>query len=124
MAKMRAVQVSRAGGPLEVVGRDVPDPGRGEVRIRVQACGICHSDAITKDGGFPGLAYPRVPGHEVVGVIDARTSRGSLSASASASAGTAAGADAAIRAVAATSSLVEPPRGSPASPATAATRST
>ena len=71
MAKMRAVQVSRAGGPLEVVERDVPDPGRGEVRIRVQACGICHSDAITKDGGFPGLAYPRVPGHEVVGVIDA-----------------------------------------------------
>ena len=71
MAKMRAVQVSRAGGPLEVVERDVPEPGRGEVRIRVQACGICHSDAITKDGGFPGLAYPRVPGHEVVGVIDA-----------------------------------------------------
>ena len=71
MAKMRAVQVSRAGGPLEVVERDVPDPGRGEVRIRVQACGICHSDAITKDGGFPGLAYPRVPGHEVVGVVDA-----------------------------------------------------
>ena len=71
MAKMRAVQVSRAGGPLEVVERDVPEPGRGEVRIRVQACGICHSDAITKDGGFPGLAYPRVPGHEVVGVVDA-----------------------------------------------------
>ena len=71
MAKMRAVQVSRAGGPLEVVERDVPEPGRAEVRIRVQACGICHSDAITKDGGFPGLAYPRVPGHEVVGVIDA-----------------------------------------------------
>lgn len=71
MAKMRAVQVSRAGGPLEVVERDVPEPRRGEVRIRVQACGICHSDSITKDGGFPGLEYPRVPGHEVVGVVDA-----------------------------------------------------
>lgn len=71
MAKMRAVQVSRAGGPLEVVERDVPDPGRSEVRIRVQACGVCHSDVITKDGGFPGLQYPRVPGHEVVGVVDA-----------------------------------------------------
>lgn len=71
MAKMRAVQVSRAGGPLEVVERGVPDPGRGEVRIRVQACGVCHSDVITKEGGFPGLQYPRVPGHEVVGVVDA-----------------------------------------------------
>jgi alcohol dehydrogenase/propanol-preferring alcohol dehydrogenase len=71
MAKMRAVQVSRAGGPLEVVERDVPAPGRGEVRIRVQACGVCHSDVITKDGGFAGLQYPRVPGHEVVGVVDA-----------------------------------------------------
>lgn len=71
MAKMRAVQVSRAGGPLEVVERDVPEPARGEVRIRVQACGICHSDVLTKDGGFPGQQYPRVPGHEVVGVVDA-----------------------------------------------------
>ncbi|MBY0280322.1 alcohol dehydrogenase catalytic domain-containing protein [Candidatus Binatia bacterium] len=71
MAKMRAVQVSRAGGPLEVVERDVPDPGRGEVRIRVQACGICHSDVLTKEGGFPGQIYPRIPGHEVVGVVDA-----------------------------------------------------
>ena len=71
MAKMRAVQVSRAGGPLEVVERDVPEPGRGQVRIRVQACGVCHSDAVTKEGGFPGQIYPRVPGHEVVGLVDA-----------------------------------------------------
>lgn len=71
MAKMRAVQVAKAGGPLELVERDVPDPGRGTVRIKVQACGVCHSDDITKSGLFPGIAYPRVPGHEVVGVIDA-----------------------------------------------------
>ena len=71
MAKMRAVQVSRPGGPLEVVERMVPDPGAGEVRIKVQACGICHSDSVTKEGLFPGLTYPRVPGHEVLGVVDA-----------------------------------------------------
>ena len=71
MAKMRAVQVAKANGPLELVERDVPDPGRGTVRVKVQACGICHSDVITKDGLFPGIQYPRVPGHEVVGVIDA-----------------------------------------------------
>ena len=71
MAKMRAVQVTKAGGPLELVERDVPDPGRGTVRIKVQACGVCHSDTVTKDGGMPGIQYPRVPGHEVVGVIDA-----------------------------------------------------
>lgn len=71
MAKMRAVQVAKANGPLELVERDVPDPGRGMVRVKVQACGICHSDVITKDGLFPGIQYPRVPGHEVIGVIDA-----------------------------------------------------
>jgi D-arabinose 1-dehydrogenase-like Zn-dependent alcohol dehydrogenase len=71
MPKMRAVQVSRPGGPLEIVERDVPDPGPGLVRIKVQACGVCHSDTVTKDGLFPGIQYPRVPGHEVVGVIDA-----------------------------------------------------
>lgn len=71
MAKMRAVQVAKAGGPLELVERDVPDPGRGTVRIKVQACGVCHSDDITKSGGFPGIVYPRVPGHEVIGLIDA-----------------------------------------------------
>ncbi|HXK01441.1 MAG TPA: alcohol dehydrogenase [Verrucomicrobiae bacterium] len=71
MAKMRAVQVSRAGGPLEIVEREIPAPAAGSVRVKVEACGICHSDALVKDGGFPGLLYPRVPGHEVVGVIDA-----------------------------------------------------
>jgi D-arabinose 1-dehydrogenase-like Zn-dependent alcohol dehydrogenase len=68
---MRAVQVSRPGGPLELVERPVPDPGPGSVRIQVQACGICHSDAMTKDGHWPGIKYPRVPGHEVIGLIDA-----------------------------------------------------
>ena len=71
MPRMRAVQVPRAGGPLEIVERDIPDPGPGFVRIKVQACGVCHSDSVTKDGLFPGIQYPRVPGHEVIGVIDA-----------------------------------------------------
>jgi D-arabinose 1-dehydrogenase-like Zn-dependent alcohol dehydrogenase len=71
MPKMRAVQVSAPGAPLEIVERDIPNPGPGYVRIKVQACGICHSDSVTKDGLFPGIQYPRVPGHEVVGVIDA-----------------------------------------------------
>lgn len=71
MPKMRAVQVSRAGGPLEIVERDVPEPGPGFVRIKVDACGICHSDVLTKEGYWPGIQYPRIPGHEVIGVIDA-----------------------------------------------------
>ena len=71
MAKMRAVQVPQAGGPLELVERDFPEPGPGTVRIKVQACGICHSDTVTKDGLFPGIHYPRVPGHEVIGLVDA-----------------------------------------------------
>jgi D-arabinose 1-dehydrogenase-like Zn-dependent alcohol dehydrogenase len=71
MPKMRAVQVSRPGGPLEIVEREIPDPGPGYVRIKIQACGVCHSDTVTKDGLFPGIQYPRVPGHEVIGVIDA-----------------------------------------------------
>ena len=71
MSKMRAVQVPRAGGPLEIVEREIPEPGPGFVRIKVQACGVCHSDSVTKDGLFPGIQYPRVPGHEVIGVIDA-----------------------------------------------------
>ena len=71
MPNMRAVQVSRPGGPLELVERPIPDPGPGSVRIKVQACGICHSDAMTKEGHWPGITFPRVPGHEVVGVIDA-----------------------------------------------------
>ncbi|HEX5229360.1 MAG TPA: alcohol dehydrogenase [Bryobacteraceae bacterium] len=68
---MRAVQVPRAGGPLEIVEREIPPPESGFVRIKVQACGVCHSDSVTKDGLFPGIQYPRVPGHEVIGVIDA-----------------------------------------------------
>jgi D-arabinose 1-dehydrogenase-like Zn-dependent alcohol dehydrogenase len=71
MPNMRAVQVARPGGPLELVQRPVPEPGPGTVRIKVQACGICHSDSLTKEGHMPGIAYPRVPGHEVIGVIDA-----------------------------------------------------
>src|SRR6266851_1329696 len=70
MAKMKAVQVPKAGADFEIVEREIPQPGPGHVRIRVQACGICHSDVITKEGLFPGITYPRVPGHEVAGVID------------------------------------------------------
>jgi D-arabinose 1-dehydrogenase-like Zn-dependent alcohol dehydrogenase len=71
MAQMRVVQVDRPNGPLEVVRREIPEPGAGEVRIKVEACGICHSDTLTRTGAFPGLAFPRVPGHEIVGSIDA-----------------------------------------------------
>src|SRR5690242_15828429 len=71
MNKMRAVQVSRAGGAFELVERDIPEPQRGWVRIKVAACGICHSDALVKEGLWPGIQYPRVPGHEVTGAIDA-----------------------------------------------------
>ncbi len=71
MAKMRAVEVRQPGGPLELVEREIPEPGPGQIRIKVQACGVCHSDSFTKDGLWPGLEYPRVPGHEVIGVIDA-----------------------------------------------------
>jgi D-arabinose 1-dehydrogenase-like Zn-dependent alcohol dehydrogenase len=67
---MQAVQVATAGGPLELVEREVPEPPRGHVLIKVQACGICHSDTLTKDGQWPGLQFPRVPGHEIAGVID------------------------------------------------------
>jgi D-arabinose 1-dehydrogenase-like Zn-dependent alcohol dehydrogenase len=70
MAKMKAVQVPKAGGDFEVVERDIPQPGAGQVRIKVLACGVCHSDSVTKEGLFPGIVYPRVPGHEVAGVID------------------------------------------------------
>jgi len=71
MPKMRAVQVTKPKGPLEIVERDIPEPRAGTVRIKVQACGVCHSDVFTKEGLFPNIQYPRVPGHEVVGVIDA-----------------------------------------------------
>jgi D-arabinose 1-dehydrogenase-like Zn-dependent alcohol dehydrogenase len=71
MTKMRAVQVAGPKGQFELVEREIPAPGVDEIRIRVQACGICHSDSLVKDGAIPGLPYPRVPGHEVAGVIDA-----------------------------------------------------
>lgn len=71
MAKMRAVQVAKAGGPLELVEKEIPEPGRDQVRVKVHACGICHSDSLTIEGHWPGIHYPRVPGHEVAGVVDA-----------------------------------------------------
>jgi D-arabinose 1-dehydrogenase-like Zn-dependent alcohol dehydrogenase len=70
MRKMQAVQVAKAGGPLELVERDVPAPPEGHVLVKVQACGICHSDSMTKEGHWPGLQYPRVPGHEIAGVVE------------------------------------------------------
>src|SRR5437870_11822208 len=69
--KMRAVQVPHAKGSFELVELEIPEPEPGWVRIKVQACGICHSDSLVKDGTWPGIQYPRVPGHEVIGVIDA-----------------------------------------------------
>ncbi len=71
MAKMRAMIVPEPHARLRMVERDLPEPGHHEVRIRVQACGVCHSDTVTVEGAFPGIAYPRIPGHEVIGVIDA-----------------------------------------------------
>ena len=67
---MKVVQISKAGGNFEVVERPTPEPGRGQVRIKVEACGICHSDALVKEGHWPGVQYPRVPGHEIAGRID------------------------------------------------------
>jgi alcohol dehydrogenase len=71
MAKMRAMVVHKLGGPLVAEERDIPGPGPDEMRIRVQACGVCHSDSVTVQSLVPGIQYPRVPGHEVIGVIDA-----------------------------------------------------
>jgi D-arabinose 1-dehydrogenase-like Zn-dependent alcohol dehydrogenase len=71
MAKMKVAQVTKAGAPFDLVERDIPQPGPRQVRIKVSACGICHSDMLTKEGQWPGIKYPRVPGHEVAGVIDA-----------------------------------------------------
>ena len=67
---MKVVQVPAAGADFQIVEREIPEPGAGHVRIKVQACGICHSDVLTKEGHWPGIQYPRVPGHEVAGVID------------------------------------------------------
>lgn len=68
---MKAVQISKPGGNFEVVERPIPQPARGQVRIKVEACGICHSDALVKEGHWPGIEYPRVPGHEIAGRVDA-----------------------------------------------------
>ena len=70
LAPMKVAQISKPGADFEIVEREIPKPGTGHVRIKVQACGVCHSDALTKEGLWPGIQYPRVPGHEVAGVID------------------------------------------------------
>ena len=70
LAPMKAAQVPKAGGDFEIVEREIPNPGAGEVRIKVQACGVCHSDSLTKEGQWPGIVYPRVPGHEIAGIVD------------------------------------------------------
>src|SRR5437762_215752 len=70
MPTMRAVQISRPGGPWELMERPIPEPRAGTVRLKIEACGICHSDSVAKEGHMP-IAYPRVPGHEVAGVVDA-----------------------------------------------------
>jgi D-arabinose 1-dehydrogenase-like Zn-dependent alcohol dehydrogenase len=71
MPKMRAVQVLRPKAKLELVERDVPEPSAGTVRVKVEACGVCHSDSVTVEGAMPGIEYPRIPGHEIIGVVDA-----------------------------------------------------
>src|SRR5260370_36816562 len=70
MAKMKVALVPKPGADFEIVEREIPNPTAGHVRIRVQACGICHSDSLVKEGYWPGIQYPRAPGHEVAGVID------------------------------------------------------
>src|SRR6202166_4240629 len=69
IAPMKAAQISKPGGDFEIVEREIPKPGAGHVLIKVQACGVCHSDVLTKEGAWPGIQYPRVPGHEVAGII-------------------------------------------------------
>jgi D-arabinose 1-dehydrogenase-like Zn-dependent alcohol dehydrogenase len=71
MPKMRAIQIAKKGAPLELLERELPQPGRGEVRVKVQACGVCHSDTVAKEGLFPSIPYPIVPGHEIAGLVDA-----------------------------------------------------
>jgi D-arabinose 1-dehydrogenase-like Zn-dependent alcohol dehydrogenase len=67
---MKAARIPKPGADFEIVDREMPTPGEGQVRIKVEACGVCHSDVLTKDGVWPGIQYPRVPGHEVAGFID------------------------------------------------------
>jgi len=68
VAAMKVAQISKPGADFEIIEREIPKPGAGQVRIKVQACGVCHSDVFTKEGSWPGIQYPRVPGHEVVGI--------------------------------------------------------
>jgi D-arabinose 1-dehydrogenase-like Zn-dependent alcohol dehydrogenase len=70
VAPMKAARIPKAGADFEIIEREIPDPGPRHVRIKVQACGICHSDLFTKEGAWPGIEYPRVPGHEIAGIID------------------------------------------------------
>src|SRR5882672_4876466 len=70
IAPMKVAQIPKAGADFQIVEREIPKPGVGQVRIKVQACGICRSDVLTKEGYWPGIQYPRVPGHEVAGTID------------------------------------------------------
>lgn len=67
---MKVAQIAKAGADFSIVEREIPKPGPGQVRIKVKACGVCHSDELTKEGGWPGIQYPRIPGHEVVGLVD------------------------------------------------------
>src|SRR3989440_4023464 len=69
-APMKVAQIPSPGADFQIVEREIPEPGPGHVRIKVQACGVCHSDVLTKEGAWPGIQYPRVPGHEVAGIID------------------------------------------------------
>ncbi len=70
VATMKVAEIPKAGGDFQIVEREIPKPGAGQVLIKVQACGVCHSDVLTKDGSWPGIQYPRVPGHEIAGIID------------------------------------------------------
>jgi D-arabinose 1-dehydrogenase-like Zn-dependent alcohol dehydrogenase len=70
IAPMKAAQVPKPGADFEIVEREIPNPGAGQVRVKVQACGVCHSDSFTKEGQWPGIQYPRVPGHEIAGIVD------------------------------------------------------
>ena len=70
VATMKVAQIPKGGAEFQIVEREVPEPGPGQVRIKVQACGVCHSDSLTVEGSWPGIQYPRAPGHEVAGIID------------------------------------------------------
>src|SRR6202167_915222 len=70
VAQMKAAQICKPGAGFQIVEREIPEPDAGHVRIKIQACGVCHSDVLTVEGGWPGIQYPRVPGHEVAGIID------------------------------------------------------